>query len=71
VTTETINWTAPGEQMPDADTTVLIRVEGASEPVWPGYFDGGVWRYADGMPVRGRVIEWTDMPVGTGTPDGR
>lgn len=64
--TETITWLRPDQgQLPDADTTVLIHAEGYSEPVWPGFWSGMAWFHIDGMPIKGRVIEWCDMPAGT------
>lgn len=64
--TEAIAWTRPAAAgMPDADITVLLHVEGADEPVWPGWWDGERWIWADGQPVEGRVIEFADLPGGS------
>lgn len=64
MSTETLHW-HPASKKPDADVTVLLFVPKAdSEPVWPGYWDGEAWVYADGAaPVRG-VEAWADMPQG-------
>lgn len=37
--------------LPDADHTVQLFDPTASEPVWPGYFDGERWLYVDGVPA--------------------
>lgn len=34
---------------PDDELTVMLYDAAASEPVWPGYIDGGVWFYNDGL----------------------
>lgn len=48
---ERVTWT-PVAQLPDSDITVQLYDEAASEPVWPGYYDGERWRYIDGMPAK-------------------
>lgn len=61
---EVLTWHSVDEQLPDSDTTVLLRIEDAeSEPVWPGFLDGDQWKLADGMPVE-KVLRWADMPAG-------
>lgn len=65
--TESIKWNGVLCSMPDAETTLLIYVSGASEPVWIGYWDDGLdgsWRYADGSRVEGIVTHWAEMPEG-------
>lgn len=66
--TETIAWHVPADEMPDADTTVLLHVpESEDDPVWPGFWDGEQWRYADAMPLSARgheVAHWGSFPVG-------
>lgn len=47
---EAITWKAAAD-LPDADSTVMLFDPAASEPVWPGYYDGERWLYADGMPA--------------------
>jgi len=59
--TETLTW-RPVAEPPDSDTTVLLFDPAASEPVWPGYFDGDVWRTAEGMPATPTL--WSEMPGG-------
>lgn len=61
MTTEPIIW-KPVAEPPDSDTTVLLFDPTASEPVWPGYLDGDVWRTAEGMPASPAL--WTDLPKG-------
>ena len=52
----------PVAEKPDADTTVLLFDAQANEPAWPGYLDGNIWRYADGMITN--PTHWADMPGG-------
>lgn len=59
---ELITWHDVGEQLPDADITVLVRTHGCEEPVWLGYLDGEVWRDVDGLEIT--VLRWADMPLG-------
>ncbi|WP_066338429.1 hypothetical protein [Azohydromonas lata] len=64
--TEILTWHKPEEgAFPDAEIDVLLHTDCEDCPVWPGYWDGEQWHGADGMPLRWRVIEWCDMPVGT------
>lgn len=63
-----IDWIDVTQAMPDADQTVLLYAPGASEPVWPGYYDeenpsGPLWRYADTIEAPG-VTHWAPMPAG-------
>lgn len=66
MTTETITWhPLATEGPPDADITVLVSVEDASEPTWLGFFDGDVWRdAATGGKFASSVTAWADMPEG-------
>jgi hypothetical protein len=64
VITEVLTWN-PVAEPPDSDTTVLLFDPAASEPVWPGYLDGDVWRTAEGMPAN--PSHWTDLPKGPTT----
>jgi hypothetical protein len=41
--TETIEWIAAAENLPDSDTTVLVSAPDETEPVWLGYYDGEAW----------------------------
>lgn len=59
--TEVLTW-KPVAEPPDSDTTVLLFDPAASEPVWPGYLDGDVWRTAEGFPAAPTL--WTDLPKG-------
>ncbi len=60
---EVITWTAASRSLPDSDTTVLLDMPDADEPVWPGYHDGQRWLLADGMHAP-RVRAWADLPGG-------
>lgn len=65
MTAETISWHLASEP-PDADLTVLIEVDPASdysEPVFMGAWDGEAWRDVHGVEVP--VIAWADVPRGT------
>lgn len=60
--TETITW-GPVSEPPNSNRTVLLySPRDTNVPVWPGYFDDGVWFDAEGMPA-GPVL-WAEMPVG-------
>jgi hypothetical protein len=64
--TETLTWHKPERgNFPDAEIDALLHTNCDTCPVWPGYWDGEQWFGADGMPLRWRVIEWCDMPVGS------
>lgn len=64
------HWTLVGDALPDADLTVLMWMPGdASEPVWPGYWDGDRWMSAEGFQVSG-VHAWTDFPKPPEVPHG-
>lgn len=62
---ETIQWVNPTPlTMPDAGDTVLLELQGDSEPTWPGYWDGIAWISSDGMPITSSVSGWAHMPKG-------
>jgi hypothetical protein len=61
MTTESITW-SPVAELPDSDMTVQLFNKDASEPVWPGYFDGNRWLYIDGIVAN--PTHWADMPEG-------
>lgn len=54
-------WTEVSSK-PDSDTTVQLFDKDASEPVWPGYFDGTRWLYIDGVVANPSC--WAEMPEG-------
>jgi hypothetical protein len=54
-------WT-DAAQLPDADVTFQLYDPAASEPVWPGYYDGERWRYVDG--TLATPTHYADMPRG-------
>lgn len=69
--TETLSWHDPDAgDMPEPDGDVLLNVEGCG--TWPGYWCSvrSNWVHADGMPVNGRVVEWSEMPQGSGVSHG-
>lgn len=56
------HWTSVNDEFPDADLIVLMWMpDEASEPVWPGYWDGERWLSAEGDQISG-VRGWTDFP---------
>ena len=61
---ETITWYRTSELAPDDETTVLINIEGGSEPVWVGYLEGGQWRDVDSTYIVGAVTAWAYLPGG-------
>ncbi|MGX2038772.1 hypothetical protein ACWJKU_01380 [Methylocaldum sp. MU1018] len=63
---EVIEWRDPN-QPPDAEITVQLSLEGGSDPVWLGFWDGGCWRYIAGTRVDSdgaRVLGWAHLPKG-------
>lgn len=63
--TEELRWVNPTPTtMPRADTTVLCELQGDSERVWPGYFDGTTWRSVAGGVFAGKVTGWAQWPTG-------
>lgn len=58
---ERTTWT-PVAKLPDSDTTLQLHDPEASEPVWPGYYDGERWRYIDGLPAK--PTHYADMLQG-------
>ena len=65
--TETIEWIAVSERMPDAMETVLLHV--AYEPhvgseVLIGFWDGGRWADVEADRLHGVVQAWAEMPKG-------
>jgi len=61
---EALQWHTADEQLPDDGITVLVHAPDDSEPVWPGYHEGGRWLSAEGFEIA-NVIEWAEMPAGT------
>ncbi len=63
--TEELRWVNPTPAtMPDADATVLCELQGDSERVWPGYWDGDYWCSIDGSVFAGKVTGWAPWPNG-------
>jgi hypothetical protein len=67
---ESIEWIAVKDELPDADTTVLVHAPGADEPVWLGFYDGFFWfavtgdGYGDDEEIAAEVTAWAPMPKG-------
>lgn len=55
-------WIPVTERLPDDDTTVMVAIEGGSEPVWLGFLDGEVWTGVDAGPFEGTVTHWQPIP---------
>lgn len=54
-------WQTDGS-LPDDDALVLMQLSDGD--VYPGYIDGAIWRYADGMPVSSHeVLAWRRLPA--------
>lgn len=64
---EIIEWHAPADEMPDADTTVLLIIAGDTE-VHFGFYNGAIWCEGAGsiagFPVMDDVLFWAHMPEG-------
>jgi hypothetical protein len=58
-----LGWIPVERELPDDEETVLLYSPEASEPVWPGFRDGDVWRWADATEAHG-VTHWAPMPAG-------
>lgn len=59
---EIIEWHEPGEQLPDAETTVLI-IMGGEVDAWMGYFEGERWVDVTGFPIAAPIY-WAHLPEG-------
>ena len=67
---ETIEWRSVNDELPDADTTVLICMPDApSEPIWLGWYDSAerCWYSVDASEQLG-VTMWAPMPAATSGP---
>ena len=66
---EVLNWISIEQETPDEGVVVLLFHPDASEPVWPGVFegctaDGYAFSHADGSIVSGSVLAWAEFPGG-------
>lgn len=48
-------------ELPDADLTVLMRLQDLEYPIWVGFHDGDGWRSADSTSVDGPVLGWMQL----------
>ena len=63
--TETIEWIACADDLPDDSETVLVYAPGDdSEPVMAGYLENDEWCDASAFPVLAKVTHWCRMPGG-------
>lgn len=44
--------------LPDADITVLMRLDSEEWPIMLGYYDGECWRDIDAMRQDAKVLGW-------------
>ena len=60
-TAPTDTWRGVATAPPDDETTVLISVAYASEPVWVGYCEDGRWYTSEGEPCE--PSHWMYLPT--------
>lgn len=58
------SWIDASKELPDAETTVLICIKDAGEPVWLGYHNGDEWKDVEGMVIE--VTHWAEIPLAPG-----
>lgn len=58
---ETIYWHHPKDDMPDADTSVLIET---AHDLDAGFYDGENWRWSTAQLIIDEVLVWSDMSNG-------
>jgi len=49
------------DQLPDSETTVLMRLQDEEYPIWPGFHDEGEWCNADATLVTVPVLGWLPL----------
>jgi len=49
------------DTFPDDEVTVLLRLDDAEYPVWPGFREDGQWRSADATTICGPVRGWMHL----------
>lgn len=57
---QTIQWIASKDSLPDDDITVLIAL--ADGEVWTGFHDAGIWRFVSADAVTCEVEHWAAFP---------
>ena len=60
-----------GHTLPDADPTVLIRVQAEEDTIIMGFHDGECWRHADASPVELPVLGWMERHAAAQKLDAR
>jgi hypothetical protein len=63
---ETIEWVAVKDRLPDSDTTVLVCAPSSlGEPVWLAWYEDGSWIGVDACEYEDDlVVAWAHMPKG-------
>jgi hypothetical protein len=59
-----VQWISCDESLPDDETTVLVFMPDADEPVAFGFHDGGEWFTASFSALPRPVTHWAEMPAG-------
>ena len=57
-----IQWIPVTDQLPDDGLTVLLHSPEASDPVYPGFRELGLWRWISGELVFEGVSHWAHFP---------
>jgi hypothetical protein len=58
-----VTWIYVEDQLPDADTNVLVAAEG-DDVFWPGYLgEEDKWLTPEGLPFTSRVYAWAYFPT--------
>lgn len=63
---ETIEWRSVADQLPDADTTVMVFAPACYEPIWLGwYYEEDGWHSVEAVPYpKDAVVAWAHLPQG-------
>lgn len=57
-----MNWIPCSQQMPDDGEAVMTFSPMSSDPVWPGFLDGGFWTDLSGLLFQFPVTHWMPFP---------
>lgn len=63
---EQIEWKSASVEKPDADAEITVLVCDEDRQVCEGFWDGELWRLADGGTSPSEILFWADMPSGPG-----